>query len=207
MERKKRYGEAYGLEGPDDARRLYGSWAADYDQEMVEDHGYRGPEILAAIIAERVGDRNARLLDVGCGTGLLGRRLAELGFGQIDGLDLVQEMLDQAATKGCYQRLVRGDLLSRVPLNDDSYDVAVSVGTFTHNHVGPGGLDEVVRLVKPGGHAVLMCNAEAFAADGYDGKLAELARLGLADIAESIETEPMLDNGIRGRVVVLDIHR
>ncbi|MCB2011191.1 MAG: class I SAM-dependent methyltransferase [Geminicoccaceae bacterium] len=207
MSAKGYFRQAYDLEGPEDARRLYGAWAPDYDSEMIEAEGYRGPEILAVEVERRVSDRTGWIVDIGCGTGLVGQYLAERGFANVDGIDLVQEMLDQAAAKSCYSRLIRGNLLDRVPVNDDRYDIAVSAGTFTHSHVGPDGLDEVMRIVKPGGRALILCNGEAFASDGYEGKLRDLARLGLADLTESVETDAILGNGLKGRLLVLDIHR
>ncbi|MEZ5823409.1 MAG: class I SAM-dependent methyltransferase [Geminicoccaceae bacterium] len=206
MSDKEYFSRAYDLEGPEDARRLYGAWAPDYDSEMVEKEGYRGPEMLAREVERRIADKSSWIVDVGCGTGLVGLHLGKLGFANVDGIDLVQAMLDQASGKDSYKRLVLGDLLDRVPINDNRYDVAVSAGTFTHNHVGPKGLDEVVRIVRPGGKVLILCNAEAFESDGYEGKLDELARLGLADLVESVETGAILANGVEGRLLVLDIH-
>jgi len=162
--------------------------------------------MLASLVDEWIGDKTSWIVDVGCGTGLVGYHLGRRGFRHVDGVDLVQEMLDQAAAKDCYTRLVRGNLLERIPINENRYDVAVSAGTFTHRHVGPDGLDEVVRVVRPGGKALILCNGEAYAADGYEAKIEDLKRLGLVDVTESSDVGTILDNGIRGQLLVLDIH-
>ena len=147
-ERRSHFERLYTLEGPADAEAFYADWAATYDADMLERHGYRGPALLADLVAERVPDRRAWILDIGCGTGLVGVELAARGFVHVDGLDLVQAMLDRASRTGVYHRLLKGNLLQRPAVNADRYDHAVSAGTFTHAHVGPDGLDEVVRLVR-----------------------------------------------------------
>lgn len=202
---RKRFEDAYDIEGPDEARCLYAAWAPDYDHEMVEDHGYTGPVAAASAFAQTVPDRNASILDAGCGTGLVGQALKSHGFSRIDGLDLVQEMLDQAALKGVYQRLVRGDLLKGVRLNPNRYDAAISVGTFTHAHVGPDGLDEVFRLVKPGGLAMIMVNAEAYVGEGYPSKLDDLSNKGIIKVRHYDEQVIVRTGGVRGRLLTIDL--
>ena len=199
------YSAAYHLDGPEDARRLYASWAPDYDVEMVEQHGYTGPAIAAKVFAGIVADRDAWILDVGCGTGLVGQHLKDHGFVNIDGLDLVQEMLDQAAVKNVYERLIQADLLEGAKLNPDRYDAAISVGTFTHSHVGPAGFDEIVRLVKPGGVALIVVNAEAFVEEGYQAKLDSLEELGRIVQVAFREEEIVSANHVRGRILTLEI--
>lgn len=204
-DRKKRYDEAYGLKGADDAKRLYGSWAEDYETEMVGDHGYTGPAKLAEAFAETVPDREAWVLDVGCGTGLVGAQLARFGFKNVDGLDLVPEMLEVASKKNIYTRLIQADLLKGAALNPNRYDAALSAGTFTHAHVGPDGLDEVVRLVKPGGIAMVMVNAEAFVSDGYQAKLDGLEQQGRLVQRGWSEQEIVETGAVGGRLLTLEI--
>ena len=50
------------------------------------------------------------VLDLACGTGLVGEALATRGFARLTGVDLSADMLGQARAKGCYDRLVAGDV-------------------------------------------------------------------------------------------------
>ncbi len=205
MPQKKRLPEAYDIRSAEDAKRLYGEWATSYDEELVEENQYAGPELAASVLARELADRNARIIDIGCGTGLVGERLKAQGFGHIDGLDLVPEMLAVAGTKGAYDQLVEADLLAGAPFADASYDAAISVGTFTHNHVGPAGIDEVLRLVKPGGLFVVMINVEAYASDGYQAKFDQLVSDGRCRIRATEEGVLFGTTGLVGRIVVLDV--
>lgn len=205
MPQTKRLPEAYDIKSPEDAKKLYGDWASTYDQELVAENAYTGPELAAAVLARELSHRDARIIDIGCGTGLVGERLRDTGFSNIDGLDLVPEMLAVAAAKGTYNELVEADLLKGAPLADATYDAAISVGTFTHNHVGPAGLDEVLRLVRPGGLFVVMINVEAYASDGYEAKFAQLVKDGRCRIRTTEEGILFGTTGLVGRIMVLDV--
>ncbi|WP_323770535.1 class I SAM-dependent methyltransferase [Antarctobacter sp.] len=156
---------AYGLETPDDNRRLYAQWAATYDVEFAVDMDYMLPLHVAEAYAAAGGQ--GPVIDLGAGTGLLGAALNSCRVGPVEATDLSQEMLDVAAKKGLYGRLFTGDLLDRLPVDDGAYAGAVSSGTFTHGHVGPEALDEVLRVVRPGGIVALSINAEHWAAKGF----------------------------------------
>jgi ubiquinone/menaquinone biosynthesis C-methylase UbiE len=97
------------------------------------------------------------------------------GIGPIDGTDISQDMLDVAATKGLYRNLFVGDLTQRLPVDDGVYQGIVSSGTFTHGHVGPDALDELMRITAPGGMMSLSINAKHYEAQGFAAKLDSLS--------------------------------
>lgn len=168
-----RLGSAYALEGVEQVKQLYRDWATTYDADFIERMGYAMPRIVAEVF-ERVGGAGP-ILDVGCGSGAVGVGLA----GQrIDGLDLSPEMLDVAVQKGVYTRLVEGDLLQELPLATASYRGIVSAGTFTHGHVGPEALDELIRVSASGAVFCLGINAEHFETHGFATKFASLRESG-----------------------------
>ena len=75
----------------------------------------------------------ASVLDVGCGTGLVGRELRARGYGgRLHGLDLSQASLDIARESGGYDALERADLQQPLPLEDDAVDAVVCVGVMTY---------------------------------------------------------------------------
>lgn len=172
MSDNSRLHQAYGLKTPDDSRKLYADWAETYDSEFVAENGYVLHLQVARAFAEAGGQEP--VLDMGAGTGIGGVALAEYGMAEIDGTDISPEMLDQAAKKGVYRRLFAGDILTGLDVEDASYAGIVSAGTFTLGHVGPAGLGEVVRLLTPGGLAVIAVRDAHYEAEGFDAKLAQL---------------------------------
>ncbi|MBY6160618.1 class I SAM-dependent methyltransferase [Mameliella alba] len=159
---------AYGLETPDDNRRLYAQWAKSYDDAFAADLDYMLPLHVAEAYAAVAGQ--GPVIDLGAGTGLLGAALKTCGIGPVDATDLSEEMLEVAASKALYRRLFQGNLLERLPVADATYAGAASSGTFTHGHVGPEALDEVLRIVRPGGVVALSINAEHWTAKGFSAR-------------------------------------
>jgi SAM-dependent methyltransferase len=152
--------QAYEINGPLEARRMYGSWAATYDRSFGEAWGYVAPrEIAGILMAECRGDEP--VLDAGAGTGLVGQHLRGL---VVDAFDITPEMLDQAKAKGCYRDHILGDLTLPLALPDGAYGAVVSCGTFTHGHVGPECLSELLRVTRPG--ALFVCGTIPAVLDG-----------------------------------------
>jgi trans-aconitate methyltransferase len=96
-------------------------------------------------------DPEQPVIDLGCGTGAVGRRLAELGVTTIDGVDLSPEMLDIAACTGVYRSLIVQDLNDLPEGVHATYAATVSAGTFTTGHVGPGVVPKLLEMIRPGG--------------------------------------------------------
>lgn len=166
--------EAYQINGPAEARKMYGDWAQTYDAGFGQAWGYIAPREIAAILKSEIGPE-AEILDIGAGTGLVAENLRGL---TVDALDITPEMLDIARSKGLYRNLLLGDLTERLDIPDASYDAIVSCGTFTHGHVGPECLPELLRITRPG--AVFSCGTIGPVVDGasFGSTLARLVAKG-----------------------------
>ena len=105
----------------------------------------------SAHLACHLENRDAEILDFGCGSGRAGAALASLGFRHIDGLDPSAGMLRQARATGVYRTLVEARLLGPIDLPDRSYDAIVAPEIFVTGGAGPGILGELVRLLRAGG--------------------------------------------------------
>jgi SAM-dependent methyltransferase len=162
--------EAYQINGPDGARRMYGNWAPTYDESFGAAWGYIAPREIAAILKAEIAPK-AEILDIGAGTGLVAEHLRGL---TVDALDITPEMLEVARSKQLYRQLMLGDLTKALDIPDSSYDAVISCGTFTHGHVGPECFPELLRITKPG--AVFACGTIGPVLDGA-GFGSELARL------------------------------
>jgi len=143
---------AYDIDGPEDAKRLYGAWAETYDQSFGAGWGYVAPRRIADIYRAEMGKDNLPVLDIGAGTGLVAEHLEGL---TVDAFDISPEMLAEAEKKGIYRHIIRGDLTGPLAIEDGSYGGVISCGTFTHGHVGPECLPELMRITTPG--ALFVC--------------------------------------------------
>lgn len=165
---------AYALQSPQDNRALYGAWAETYDTQFADNMDYRLPQIVALIFAE-TSDGKGPVLDVGAGTGLLVQSLPTRAMYEIDGLDISPQMLAVAAEKRLYRKEIVADLTADLPIADGVYGAVVSSGTFTHGHVGPDALDELLRVSRTGALFVLAINSAHYENRGFAEKFAALA--------------------------------
>jgi len=166
---------AYTIEGPDSAKELYGDWAATYDSSFGEGWGYIAPREIAAVY-KALSDGNEPVLDVGAGTGLVAEHLPGMA---VDGIDITQEMLDVAGDKGLYRNRIVGNLLEPLTITDGAYGGVISSGTFTHGHVGPECLPELIRVCRPGALFVCGCIPSVFDGMGFGSNLGILNAQGV----------------------------
>lgn len=179
-------GAVYGSKTTADVAALYDKWATTYDAEMAL-AGYRHPSICLALLSRHLPRGTAPLLDAGAGTGLVGEWLKIIGYGQVEALDISEGMLEVARAKGCYSAFHVLALGGDLPFADNSYGGIISAGVFTSGHVGAEGLDELVRITRPGGVIVLTVKGTLWDS-GFSRRVAALETLGLVSRAE--ETEP-----------------
>lgn len=167
---------AYSIDGPEDARALYKGWAATYDESFGSALGYVAPRRVAdVLLQEDAGAKDDPILDVGAGTGLVAEALRGR---TVDGLDISSEMLAQAEAKAIYRRCILGDLTGELPLENGAYGAVISCGTFTHGHVGPVCLPELLRVTRPGGLFVCGTIPAVFDKMGFGSSLAILVGRG-----------------------------
>ncbi|MEX0407188.1 class I SAM-dependent methyltransferase [Aquibium sp. LZ166] len=178
-------GAVYSAKSPEEIAKHYDSWSATYDTDMSA-NGYRHPTICLALLTRYVPRAAAPLLDAGAGTGLIGEWLRIVGYPAVEGLDLSEGMLAQAERKKVYAKLHRLALGHPLPFADGHFAGIVSAGVFTTGHVGPEGLDELVRICRPGGAIVLTVKNTLW--DDFAAHVAGLSGKGLVETAE--ETEP-----------------
>jgi len=179
-------GAAYAAKRPEEVAALYDRWADTYDADMSA-AGYRHPTICLALLARHLPRGAAPLLDAGAGTGLIGEWLAITGYPQVEALDISQGMLDKAAAKGVYTALHCLAMGGPLPFADDAYAGIVSAGVFTSGHVGAEGLDELIRICRPGGVIVLTVKNTLWEA-GFAKSVADLEAKGTVVRVE--ETSP-----------------
>lgn len=173
--------EAYHLEDEASMVEFYRKWARDYDHQMLDELGYTSPRTLADMLAAQLDDPAAKILDIGCGTGLTCVPLAALGYHDLDGIDLSPDMVRVAAERGIYAELLVGDVTLPLDRDDASYDGVISSGTFTHGHVGPEPLEEIFRILKPGGVLACTVHGDLWESMGFRASFDDLVERGVAE--------------------------
>lgn len=195
MNRDKEFGlkDAYSLETPEDSKRLYRDWAETYDESFAQQRGYNYPAHLAEVLNKRYQSTDLAVLDVGAGTGLVAQALVQSRPLVIDAVDISPEMLALSKQKGVYRNCIEADLCQTLPMDDSCYGAVVSAGTFTHGHVGPAAINELLRVAMPGALFCLGINARVFDANGFGSALALLQADQKISPLEFVKTQYYLD--------------
>ena len=176
FKKKIGYDEAYSVKSPEDSIKLYKKWAQTYDEDFAINSNYLSPKKISNFFNQHKRNTDIPILDVGAGTGLVGECLYKTGNKNIIGIDISPDMLEQAKIKRCYSSLMEIDVTKKIPIKSNSIGAIVSAGTFTHGHVGPDSLDELVRITKPGGLFVLSINSKVFINQGFKEKFLRIAK-------------------------------
>lgn len=191
---------------PDAIRDFYADWADTYDDDLLQAIGYVGPRIAAEALVKRVPE-TAIVLDAGCGTGLVGSELNSRNSAlTIDGIDLTPAMLEHSRSRGIYRNLSQADMMGPLSsIGDNSYDGIVSAGVFTNGHVGPKGIDELLRIAKPGAPIVLTVRDSAWEADGFKAKVEKLEKDGKTRTLEITHSPYHTKEDVYCELVVLQV--
>ena len=151
---------------------VYRDWAKKYDYDNDHVLGTVSQPKSVNLLSTRLKDKTAKIIDVGCGTGLVGEKLKAKDFIYFDGLDISKDMLSIAKSRG-YRNLFLGSLNKQLPVLDDAYDAAMCIGVFTHGHVSSDRFNELCRIVKPGGYVCFTINEGVFEEYGFKEMIAE----------------------------------
>ncbi|SOC43310.1 methyltransferase family protein [Rhizobium subbaraonis] len=146
-------GRVYAARTTDELSAAYSAWSNVYDQETAA-AGYCLPFVIGSWVARHVPADARPLLDAGCGTGLSGPYLQALGYRDIEGLDMSEDMLALAAGRSCYSSLKIGTLGQKLPWPDGHFAAFFCTGVFTEGHAPASALEELVRITRKGGHAI-----------------------------------------------------
>lgn len=136
---------------------VFDNMAEKYDVHMFQTLGYRLPQLVAQKMLQQHPDKKFNVLDLGCGTGLLGVFLGKID-GYLIGVDQSLKMLEQAARHQVYEKFHSVDLkdaLANTPENLYEYitalDVFIYVGDLSTS------IPNANRILKQGGQFIFSC--------------------------------------------------
>ncbi|MFK7964700.1 MAG: class I SAM-dependent methyltransferase [Burkholderiaceae bacterium] len=158
---KARINKATTAKDPNVVKTVYDDWADGYDADITG-YGYVAPEICVKSLMDLLPEKSSLIYDAGCGTGLIGQRLKQSGYGRVEGADFSPEMLEKAKATGAYRSLELSDYSKPLPhVASRTYDGVISVGVYCagfREHF----LNEMLRVLKPGGALVMTARAHFY---------------------------------------------
>ena len=195
----------YKLKAGKEVEDYYDEWTIEnkYDKDMV-DWKYSGPQETVDLFTKNILNKDIKILDAGCGTGLVGIELKKNGFQNFDGADFSQKMLD-LVPKDIYQKLFKIDLNKKIDIDDNTYEGITCVGTFTFGHVNPPALDEMVRICKTGSLICFTINIGIYEEYGFDKKIKELEDKNSWKIIEFFKSNYIASKGVNAWLVLAQV--
>lgn len=100
--------------------------------------------------------REKRVLDVGCGIGLMTQQLTDANH--VWGVDVSIGLLQLARAKGIRALAASADLL---PFEDGSFDIVLCVGVIPYYEKPDKIFSEIRRVIKPGGRIVITSTTDS----------------------------------------------
>lgn len=136
----------------DYVRDVFDGYADIFESHLVQKLGYRTPQLLdEAVRAVTSAVARWDVLDLGCGTGLMGEILADRSA-RLVGIDIAPKMIDKAREKQVYTELVVADILPFMQNSmPASYDLIVAADVFVYLGDLAPIFAEAWRLLRPSG--------------------------------------------------------
>jgi ubiquinone/menaquinone biosynthesis C-methylase UbiE len=178
-------------------KKVYQDWAAQYDKDNDDLLGTVSQPNSVDLLNSHMNDKNIEIVDIGCGTGLVGKFLQNKGYLYYDGLDISEEMLEIAKSRG-YRHLSVGSLQHKLPYENDTYDAVFCVGVFTHGHVNSNGLDELIRITKKDGFIIFTINEGVYEDYQFDKKIPLMEKEGLIKVIYFEKKDYMAKKNVMG---------
>ena len=153
----------YDWDNPPDGSDLTAEFFKKIDTEFASCHALlNNPDWPRCRILENFIDYGAlegkKVLEIGCGGGLVASDIARSGA-KLTAIDLTQTAIN-TTTERFSQMKLKGDIrqadAENMPFNDASFEFVVSWGVIHHSGNMQKIVDEIYRVLKPGGRAFIM---------------------------------------------------
>ncbi len=142
---------------PDYLAAVFDGYAGRFEQHLIG-LGYRGPLVIRdALVAqlEEAGGSLGEVLDLGCGTGLVGVLISDLPMAGIMGVDISEKMIAQARDKRIYEELIVADIPAYLAGTQRQWDSVIAGDVFCYFGALGETFAAVSRKMRAGGVFVL----------------------------------------------------
>jgi SAM-dependent methyltransferase len=196
---------ALNLDGsPGSIKKFYAEWAENYDRDTAGLQYSAVEHVIdilqncppSDLLSVSPGDRGLRVMDAGCGTGLLAKGLFALGYKNIDGFDISEDMTNLAGDLGIYNQLYPHVDLNREINTDwiDCYDCTVSIGVFTPGHVSPEALSRLAFITRSGGLIIVSTRIAYYESESYQAVSDRLESEGKIKLIHTVKNASYTDD-------------
>ena len=172
--------KVYSYNDAEDLKNYYNDWAHEYE-DYTNQVNYVLPEEVVKIFSKYNLKDSSTILDIGCGTGLVGCLLAKISNNfWIEGLDVSRSMVQIAMSKArsnfkpVYNWIIIEDFKTNKLLLEEHYDAIVSAGTFTSGHLDADDLLKSIDYLKKDGLMVVSVKEDHFQKEKFDDKISSL---------------------------------
>ena len=123
---------------------LFNNYAINFENSLVNKLEYKTPNLITKlIIAKNPNIQLGSVLDLGCGTGLIGDEIRKY-CSNLEGIDLSKSMLEKASTKKIYDKLEHKDIVEYLSTQDLEFNYFISTDVFIY----VGELSQIFKLIK-----------------------------------------------------------
>ncbi len=131
--------------------RLFDTYAPSFDQHLVETLNYVVPEKLSeAVLAASPGAAALDVIDLGCGTGLVGQHFRGVAD-RLTGVDASARMIHWAERRNIYDQLVLDDYVHYLSARQEPCDLVLAADVFIYAGDLVAVFQAVARLLHSGG--------------------------------------------------------
>ena len=124
--------------------KLFDNYSMDFEHFLVNELEYKIPNLITElIVAKNPNIQLGSVLDLGCGTGLIGDKIKKY-CSNLEGIDLSKLMLEKASAKNIYDKLEHKDILEYLSIEDLDFNYFISTDVFIYI----GELSEIFKLIK-----------------------------------------------------------
>ena len=132
---------------PDYLRTVFDGYAERFDEHLIG-LGYQIPGAMRRVVMDYLaslpGTACGPVLDLGCGTGLIGVAISDLPMGALTGIDVSDRMLAEARAKGLYTTLEQADVLDWLAEDSRAWGLILAADVLCYF----GALETLLRSVR-----------------------------------------------------------
>ncbi len=113
------------------ARDLFDRYAGHFEEHLVSSLKYQVPFIIKEKLLSLNSAKDSKILDLGCGTGLLGKTVVD-SFPNLVGVDISSNMIDETRKKDIYSELHTNDIQEFLLKSVQEYDLIIAADVFIY---------------------------------------------------------------------------